>query len=57
MNREEIRLKCVEIVMPTAAKSGLTTGEIFSVAEAAYKFVVETTGEEAKGQAKAPKAK
>jgi len=57
MTREEIRLKCVEIVLPTATKSGLNTGEIFSVAEAAYKFVTETTGEEAKGQAKAPKVK
>lgn len=40
MDSRELRLKCVEIVMPSATKINLSNGEILLIAEQVYKFVM-----------------
>jgi hypothetical protein len=45
VNDVEVRIKCLEAIMPTASKIGLTTGEIFNIAEEAFKFVTKVPGE------------
>ena len=57
MTDPELRLKCLEVIMPSACRLNMTNGEIFSIAEQAYIFATKTTGEKSKGQASAPKDK
>ena len=40
MTSQEIRLKCVEMIIPTATRANLSNMEILNVAKDIYKFVM-----------------
>jgi hypothetical protein len=54
----ELRIKCLEPFIKTASILGLREGEVFELAEKAWKFAIETLGEAPKDNSvKSPKGK
>ena len=58
MTREELRLKCLEAIIPQGTKYGMQNGEIFIIAEKTFEFVTkEAPSEKLKEQPKGSKSK